>query len=47
MAPQGGGVGGVKNFFSLKVVFYLDNSNDTSFSPIGHRGGELLSIFNV
>ena len=46
-APQGGGVGGVKKNFSLKVVFYLDNSNDTSFSPIGHRGDELLSIFNV
>ena len=47
MPPQGGGAGGVKIFFSLKVVFYLDNSNDTSFSPIGHRGDELLSIFNV
>ena len=47
MAPQGGAAGGVKNFFSLKVVFHLDNSNDTSFSPIGHRGDELLSIFNV
>ena len=42
MAPQGGGAGGVKNFFSLKVVFHLDNSNDTSFSPIGHRGDELI-----
>ena len=39
--PQGGGVGGVKKIFSLKVLFYRDNSNETSFTPIGHRGDEL------
>ena len=39
--PQGGGVGGVKKILSLKVLFYCDNSNDTSFIPIGHRDDEL------
>ena len=42
MAPQGGEWG--EKFFLLKVVFHLDNSNDTSFSPIRHRGDKLLSI---
>ena len=39
--PQGGGMGGVKKKLSLKVSFYRDNSNDTSFIPIEHRDDEL------
>ena len=44
MAPRGVWGGRVKNFFWQKDVFYLDNSNDTSFSSIGHRGGKLFNF---
>ena len=42
--PRGGLRGWVKKFFSLKVAFYLDNSNDTTFSSIGHRDGKLFNF---
>ena len=42
--PPGGSRGRAKYFFSLKYVFYLDNSNDTSFSSIGHRDGKLKNF---
>ena len=34
----------MEKFFALKVAFYLDNSNATSFSSIGHRGGMLFNF---
>ena len=40
----------MKKKFSLKDAFYIDNSNDTSFSSIGHRDGKLfnfLTFFNI
>ena len=45
--PRGGlrGVGEKK--FSFKDEFYLDNSNATSFSSIGHRGGKLFIFFDI
>ena len=34
----------MKKFFSFKDAFYLDNSNATSFSSIGHSGGKLFNF---
>ena len=34
----------MKKFFSFKDAFYLDNSNATSFSSIGHSGGKLFNL---
>ena len=31
-------------FLSLKDAVYLENSNDTSFSSIGHRSGKLKNF---
>ena len=44
MALQGD-LRGVDKNFSPKDAFYLDNSNATSFSSIGHRGGKLFNFF--
>ena len=44
MAPRGGLKGVGENFFAKKDVFYSDNSNDTSFSSIGHCNGKLFNI---
>ena len=42
----GGGLRGVgKKIFLLKDAFYLDNSNATSFSSNGHRGGKLFNFW--
>ena len=30
--------------FSLKDAFHLDNSNDTSFSSIGHRDSKFFNF---
>ena len=43
-APGGVSGGGWKKIFSLKDALYLDNSNDTSFSSIGHRDGKLFNF---
>ena len=45
MAPRGGLRGVGKKSFSLKDAFYLDNSNATSFSSNGHRGGKLFNFW--
>ena len=43
-APPGGVWGVGENVFLLKDALYLDNSNDTSFSSIGHRDGKLFNF---
>ena len=43
--PPGGGAKGVgENFFWQKEVLYSANSNDTSFSSIRHRNGNLFNF---
>ena len=42
--PQGGSQGVDEIFFSLNDAFHLDNSNVTSFSPIGRCDGKLFSF---
>ena len=37
----------MKKFFSFKDAFYLDNSNATSFSSIGHSDGKLFNFLTV
>ena len=42
--PPGGVWGVGENVFLLKDALYLDNSNNTSFSLIGHRDGKLFNF---
>ena len=45
MASRGGGSEGVdEKILSLKSVFYLEDSNATSFSSIGHHGSKLFNF---
>ena len=43
-APREESRGWVKNIFSLKDARHLENSNNTSFSSIGHRDGKLFNF---
>ena len=44
-APREGLKGGAKKKLLLKVPPYLDNSNDTSFSLIGHLDEKLFDFW--
>ena len=44
-APREGLKGGAKKKLLLKVLPYLDNSNDTSFSLIGHLDEKLFDFW--